>query len=78
MSAVLERTNKADPSTWTMTQTDSSSLENRILSALHAKGYPATNVELDPSKLGADISCPWLAFCKARRLCCRVAQVVSS
>ena len=52
MAAVgLEREDPNDPTTWNMAKTDLQSLENRILKGLQAKGYPATSVEMDASKL---------------------------
>ena len=57
MTTSLDRQDKNDPSTWTMTQTDSTSLEIRILAALNAKGFGATSVELDPGKLKGGYIC---------------------
>ena len=57
MTTTLERTNKSDPTTWTMGKTDSVSLEERIRAALRRNGYPATSVELDPSKLKGGYIC---------------------
>jgi len=58
MSAVaLARNDPSDPTTWKMAQTDEASLENRILGGLRAKGYPATSVDLDSSKLKGGYIC---------------------
>lgn len=57
MSTSLERHDKSDPSTWTMSKTDSSSLESRILAALNAKGHGATSVELETGKLKGGYIC---------------------
>ena len=57
MATSLERRDKSDPSTWTMSKTDSSSLESRILAALNAKGHGATSVELETGKLKGGYIC---------------------
>ena len=57
MALSLERQNKSDPSTWTMSKTDASSLETRILAALNAKGIGATSVELEAGKLKGGYIC---------------------
>lgn len=56
-ATALERTDKTDPSTWKLGEADSSSMEDRILSALKAQGFPATSVELDPGKLKGGYIC---------------------
>lgn len=57
MANALDRTDLSDPSTWTMAPTDANSLEQRILAGLRAKGYPATGVQLDASKLKGGYIC---------------------
>ena len=57
MALSLERQNKSDPSTWTMSKTDASSLETRILAALNANGIGATSVELEAGKLKGGYIC---------------------
>ena len=56
-ASALERTDPHDPTTWKMAPTTTLSLEQRILAGLRAKGYPATSVELDPSKLKGGYIC---------------------
>jgi hypothetical protein len=56
-AAGLERLDLSDPQTWKMDNSAALSLEQRLLSALRAKGYPATSVELDPSKLKGGYIC---------------------
>ena len=53
----LERENLKDPASWKMASDVTTVLEQRLLSALRAKGYPATSVELDPSKLKGGYIC---------------------
>ena len=57
MADALDRADLSDPSTWKMAATTADSLENRILAGLRAKGYPATSVELDNSKLKGGYIC---------------------
>jgi len=57
MANTLDRTDLSDPSTWKMASTDANSLEQRILAGLRAKGYPATGVHLDASKLKGGYIC---------------------
>ena len=57
MSAALERENPNDPTTWKMAKTDLNSLESRILAGLRNKGYPATSVEMDATKLKGGYIC---------------------
>ena len=56
-AVALARDDPQDPSTWKMAPTDMASLEQRILSGLRAKGYPATSVELDATKLKGGYIC---------------------
>ena len=53
----LEREDLSDPTSWKMAETNLHSLEKRILAGLRAKGYPATSVEMDPSKLKGGYIC---------------------
>ena len=57
MSSSLDRANPADPNTWKMDPTDLTSLESRILAGLRSKGYPATSVEMDATKLKGGYIC---------------------
>ena len=57
MSDSLERLDASDPQTWTMKRSNVQSLEQRCLAGLRKKGYPATSVEMDPSKLKGGYIC---------------------
>jgi hypothetical protein len=56
-AASLERPDATDPSTWNLAPTNLNSLEQRCLNGLRAKGYPATSVQMDPSKLKGGYIC---------------------
>jgi hypothetical protein len=56
-AAALERPDAADPDTWNLEPTSLNSLEQRCLAGLRAKGYPATSVQMDPSKLKGGYIC---------------------
>ena len=56
-SISLDRADATDPATWKMAETSLKSLEERCLAGLRAKGYPATSVEMDPSKLKGGYIC---------------------
>ena len=56
-SIALDRADQADPSTWRLEELALKSLEGRCLAGLRAKGYPATSVEMDPTKLKGGYIC---------------------
>ena len=56
-SIALDRADQADPSTWRLEELALKSLEDRCLAGLRAKGYPATSVEMDPTKLKGGYIC---------------------
>jgi len=56
-AASLQREVANDPDTWKIAATSLNSLEQRCLSGLRAKGYPATSVQMDPAKLKGGYIC---------------------